>query len=145
MRQQREVLEHHAHLVASDLDHLALREAEKQVLAVEDDLARVGSTSRDMQRTSVDLPEPDSPMMTKHSPSITSRLASRTAGTNPAACSRSRLGAVPRPASAPGDFAPKIFQTLRQASLTFGINRDRKGGKLERRTGGAPQHTAGRS
>ena len=45
----------------------------------------VGSTSRDRQRTSVDLPEPDSPMMTKISPSRTSRSTSRTAVITPGA------------------------------------------------------------
>src|SRR3546814_9931224 len=38
MRQQSEVLEHHAHLVAADLDHLALGAAQ-QVAALEEDLA----------------------------------------------------------------------------------------------------------
>src|SRR3546814_13174975 len=37
MRQQGEVLEHHAHLVAADLDHLALGAAQ-QVAALEEDL-----------------------------------------------------------------------------------------------------------
>ena len=43
----------------------------------------VGSTRRDRQRTSVDLPEPDRPMMTKISPGGTARLASITAGDQP--------------------------------------------------------------
>ncbi len=40
-----------------------------------------GSTSRDRQRISVDLPDPDRPMMTKHSPVATSSEASITAET----------------------------------------------------------------
>ena len=40
----------------------------QEILAVEHDLAGVGSTRRDRHRTKVDLPEPESPMMTKISP-----------------------------------------------------------------------------
>ena len=44
---------------------------------------RVVSTSPVMHRTSVDLPEPDRPMMTKISPLRMSSVASRTAGISP--------------------------------------------------------------
>jgi hypothetical protein len=68
MRQQGEVLEHHAHRW-------------RRISIISRGLAAagrgrrrgsrppVGSIRRDMQRTSVDLPEPDRPMMTKISPS----------------------------------------------------------------------------
>ena len=56
----------------------------------------VGSTSRDRQRTSVDLPEPDRPMMTKISParmsSVTSRDGGDQAGRGESSCS---VGARP--------------------------------------------------
>ena len=51
----------------------------------------VGSISRDRQRTSVDLPEPDRPMMTKISPRRTLRSTARTAGNEaPARSARRR-------------------------------------------------------
>ncbi|CAK7259606.1 conserved protein of unknown function (plasmid) [Shinella sp. WSC3-e] len=77
----------------------------------------VGSMRRERQRTSVDLPEPDRPMMTKISPSRTSILTSRTAPTAPAA---RRSALVSRAAEGPArDLppAPKIFQTPRQTSF----------------------------
>ncbi len=43
----------------------------------------VGRSSRLMQRTSVDLPAPEKPMMPKTSPSSIVRLTSRTADTSP--------------------------------------------------------------
>ena len=52
----------------------------------------VGSTSRERQRTSVDLPEPDRPMMMKISPWRMSRSTSRTAPTRPAAVELGRAG-----------------------------------------------------
>ena len=69
VRQQGEVLEHHAHLVPADLDHLALGRPRAGCSPLNRISPAVGSTSRDRQRTSVDLPEPDRPMMTKISPS----------------------------------------------------------------------------
>src|SRR5689334_19990571 len=77
---------------------------------------RLGSTRRDMQRTSVDLPEPDSPMMTKISAWRTSMETSRTARTRPAAtsCSSEGSGCWARKASAPW---PNSFQTFRQLSV----------------------------
>ena len=84
----------------------------------------VGSTSRDRQRTSVDLPEPDSPMMTKISPGLTARLASITAGIEAGGgelLGRRARGRRARKASAPG---PKSFQRLRQAS--FGLGRSHR-------------------
>ena len=55
----------------------------------------VGSISRDRQRTSVDLPDPDRPMMTKISPFATVTSACRTAGTMPASRSASGEGVPP--------------------------------------------------
>ena len=45
----------------------------------------LGSTRRDRQRTTVDLPDPDNPMMTKISPTWTSKLTSTAAGMAPSA------------------------------------------------------------
>ena len=56
---------------------------------------RVGSTRRDRHRTTVDFPEPDNPMMTKISPTWTSKLTSTTAGMAPSA----RMRSASRPAS----------------------------------------------
>jgi hypothetical protein len=89
--QQGEVLEHHAHLVAADLDQLGFGAGE-QVAPSRKSSPAVGSMSRDRQRTIVDLPEPDSPMMTKISPAPTSSEASRTAPISPASASCSALG-----------------------------------------------------
>ncbi len=78
----------------------------------------VGSISRDRQRTSVDLPEPDRPMMTKISPSRTARTTSRTrrrsAPLSPRRLPSPRF-AAPESARPPG---PNSFQTERQASFT---------------------------
>ena len=52
---------------ATDLDQLVGRRLQK-IDAFEFDRPTVGSISRDRQRTSVDLPEPDRPMMMKFSP-----------------------------------------------------------------------------
>jgi hypothetical protein len=79
----------------------------------------VGSMSRDMQRTSVDLPEPDSPMMTKHSPSRTSSVTSRTAAISRAAPSASGVIApLPRCAARkPAAPWPNSFHTERHTSF----------------------------
>ena len=61
---------------------------EQEILAVEQDLAGGRLDQRDMQRTRVDLPDPERPMMTKISPSRTLRLTSRTAPIRP----RLRIG-----------------------------------------------------
>ena len=53
----------------------------------------VGSISRDMQRTRVDLPEPDRPMMTKISPDAISSVTSRTAPISPAPARSAAVGA----------------------------------------------------
>ena len=72
----------------------------------------VGSIRRISVRTSVDLPEPESPITTKTSPGQTSKETSRTAATQPC-FSRSS----PRERSASGvpitrpACRPKIFQT----------------------------------
>ena len=80
----------------------------------------VGSIRRDMQRTRVDLPEPESPMMTKISPVRIASEASRTAPISPAAasCSGPGLGCARRKRSGSG---PNSFQTRSQASLTAAV------------------------
>src|SRR3712207_8902295 len=57
----------------------------------------LGSTSRLSNRTSVDLPEPDSPMTTNSSPRSTAKLTSWTASVAPV---RRRISERPRPSSA---------------------------------------------
>ena len=120
VRQQREVLEHHAHLVAADLDHLARRTRPAGSAPSNRISPAVGSTSRDRQRTSVDLPEPDSPMMTKISPSRTvevGRRAPRRRGPPRGSSTESRVRASGR-AAVSAACGPNSFQTPRQASLT---------------------------
>ena len=72
----------------------------------------VGSISRVSSRTSVDLPEPESPITTNTSPGRTSNETSLTATTQPVlACSSLRdrsASGVPMILSA---LAPKIFQS----------------------------------
>ena len=72
----------------------------------------VGSMSRVSSRTSVDLPDPESPITTKTSPGFTSKDTSFTAATQPVlACSSLRgrsASGVPMILSALG---PKIFQS----------------------------------
>ena len=65
MREQVELLEHHADLAADGVDVL---EVVGQLDAVDDDLPCWCSSSRLMQRISVDLPEPDGPQTTTFSP-----------------------------------------------------------------------------
>jgi hypothetical protein len=65
MRKQVEVLEHHADFAADLVD---LLEVVGQLDAVDDDLPFWCSSSRLMQRISVDLPEPDGPQITMRSP-----------------------------------------------------------------------------
>ena len=48
-----------------------------------------------MQRTSVDLPEPDRPMMMKISPATTSSETLRTAAINPSASIAAKSGVAP--------------------------------------------------
>ena len=55
-------------------------------------LPAVGSWMRLSMRTSVDLPDPDSPMTTKTSPWPTSKQMSRTAATHPVFASSSARG-----------------------------------------------------
>ena len=74
----------------------------------------VGSISRVRQRTSVDLPEPESPMTTKTSPGATSKPTSRTAAVQPVLFRSSALGSFA--SSEPTIFSglgPKTFQRLR--------------------------------
>jgi hypothetical protein len=77
----------------------------------------VGSISRVRQRTSVDFPEPDSPITTNISPGATSKVTSRTAAVHPVRSSSSRLlnahsSGLAGTASAWG---PKTFQRSRTA------------------------------
>jgi hypothetical protein len=78
-----------------------------------------------MQRTSVDLPEPESPMMMKISPWRISRSTARTAPTSPAAATSAMLALPSRWRMKLAAFAPNSFQTLRQASFigraSFGV------------------------
>ena len=73
----------------------------------------VGSISRDMRRTSVDLPDPDRPMMTKISPRFTDRFTSRTAGTSPRATIASAVAPSPRSLRTSPARLPNSFQTWR--------------------------------
>ena len=75
-------------------------------------LPAVGSISRMSVRTSVDLPDPDSPMTTKTSPGQTSSDTSLTATTQPvfALCSARGRSASGEPTSFSG-FGPKTFHT----------------------------------
>jgi len=75
----------------------------------------VGSISRVRQRTSVDLPEPDSPITTKTSPGATSNDTSRTAAVHRA---RSRSSRRDSPASSVelgtrSAFGPNTFHRFR--------------------------------
>ena len=74
----------------------------------------VGSINRVMQRTSVDLPEPESPITTKTSPGATSKETSRTAIVLPVfarnSCLDSKASGVPIIASG---FDPKTFHRFR--------------------------------
>ena len=79
----------------------------------------VGSTSLDRQRTRVDLPEPDTPMMTKISPAWMSRLASRTAGS---ARRRVRLGSGSR-AAKPVGVGPEQLPQVSAGELDRGRHR----------------------
>jgi 23S rRNA A2030 N6-methylase RlmJ len=65
VREQVEVLEHHADLAADLVD---LLEVVGQLDAVDDDRPCWCSSSRLMQRIMVDLPEPEGPQMTMRSP-----------------------------------------------------------------------------
>ena len=71
----------------------------------------VGSISRVRQRTRVDLPEPERPMITKTSPGATSKETSLTPTTQPVFSLRSArdssASGVPRTLS---ELRPKIFQ-----------------------------------
>ena len=71
-----------------------------------------------MQRTRVDLPEPESPMMTKISPASIASETSWTAPIRPAAASSAALGGCARPARNRSGSGPNSFQTPSQASLT---------------------------
>ena len=63
----------------------------------------VGSTSRDRQRTMVDFPDPERPMMTKISPSRTSNVTSHAAGM----CDRSTISVISAAGSATSPSRPE--------------------------------------
>ena len=68
VREQVELLEHHADLRADGVDGLHVV---GELDAVDDEAGPWCSSSRLMQRMSVDLPEPDGPQMTMRSPVAT--------------------------------------------------------------------------
>ncbi|SAL01612.1 hypothetical protein AWB81_06079 [Caballeronia arationis] len=87
----------------------------------------VGSMSRLRRRTSVDFPEPESPMMTKISPALTARLTSSTATMLPV-CAKISLRPRPcfRSSAARSGLAPKIFErflTVRISVLDAAMER----------------------
>ena len=69
VREQVELLEHHADLGADLLD---VAQVVVELDAVDDDAAPWWTSSRLMQRMNVDLPEPDGPRITTTSRSLTS-------------------------------------------------------------------------
>src|SRR5690606_8189486 len=71
-----------------------------------------------MQRTSVDLPDPDRPMMMNISPWRISRSIARAAPPSPASTSSAELALPSRRRMKSWAPEPNSFQTLRQASLT---------------------------
>ena len=85
----------------------------------------VGSTSRVRQRTSVDLPEPDSPMTTKTSPGATSKLTSRTAAVQPRCSISSRRDSAQAAAS--------LRHRRRLGPKTFHRSRTEIAGSCDRR------------
>jgi hypothetical protein len=74
VREQVELLEHHADLLADGLDGL---DVVAELDAVDDERPCWCSSSRLMQRISVLLPEPDGPQITMRSPLATVRSMSR--------------------------------------------------------------------
>ncbi len=95
MRKQCEVLKHHAEGAAAKLAQLtrARRVTSSPLTRM---LPRDGSTRRLRQRSIVDLPLPDSPMTTKISPRVTSKLTRFSATTAPVPA---RISALSSPAS----------------------------------------------
>src|SRR5262245_301245 len=86
----------------------------------------VGSMRRERQRTTVDFPEPESPMITKISPLATSKETSHAAGTWPEALSLSiASSASPLAPSAclrvSGALGPNTFHSDRQLKLGLAI------------------------
>ena len=109
--EQAEVLEHHAHPVAAQVEQLASSAAVTSRSPIRT-VPAVGSMSRVRQRTSVDLPLPDRPMTTNTSPSATSRSTPRTAATLPVCASSSRRGRSASGASTiRSGFGPKTFHS----------------------------------
>ena len=80
MRQQAEILEDHPHLVAANVDEIGIGSLQ-QIATVEKNFTGRGLHQTERQRTMVDLPEPESPMMMKISPTWTSKLTSLAATT----------------------------------------------------------------
>ena len=73
-------------------------------------LPAVGSMSRLRQRTSVDFPDPESPMTTKTSPGDV-ELTSRTAATQPVRASARRAEDRRRASDEPSACGPNTFHT----------------------------------
>ena len=79
----------------------------------------VDSINLERQRTSVDLPEPDNPMMTKISPSSISTVASHTAAMSPAWRKSCGVGEPPCWTMNCLALLPNTFQTLWHESFTL--------------------------
>ena len=121
VRQQPEMLEHHAHLVAAQLDQAGLVDGKQVACPSKSTSPAVGSISRDRQRIRVDLPEPDRPMTTRISPAATSEADIAHGGDIafcPAGLERGRaamagekarrIGAVEFPEPAAGDLGRSV-------------------------------------
>ena len=85
----------------------------------------VGSTRRDRHRTIVDLPDPESPMITNISPTWTSKLTSALATMCPAprmvparAPASASVPPAPEPSKNCAGCGPYTFQTFLQRSFT---------------------------
>src|SRR5215213_5412156 len=100
----------------------------------------VGSISRVRHRTSVDLPEPDSPMTTKTSPGATEKLRSQTAATQPVLF-LSSLRDMPDSSADRGTWsalAPNTFHRLR-TSITGCADPSAPGDSLGRASRSVPR------
>ena len=115
---EREMLKDHAHLVPPDLDHLGGRGGQAGSGPERRSRHRLARSSRERQRTKVDLPEPERPMITRISPRFTSRLASRTAAMCSLSVTASAGGLPPWRFRRPSGSAPNSFQTWRQEIMS---------------------------
>jgi hypothetical protein len=116
VREQREVLEDHADLPGADGAQFAVGER-GEVLAVEADMAAVGSRRPLSMRSRVDLPEPDRPMTTKIWPGSTVKEASITAAVVPSARSPSRSAPSRSLSTASSGRLPKTLYSCSASSL----------------------------